>query len=859
MPDRPLFLFPSPERADRDKLSSGPGRTYTPTHRRQGERVTPKFRHLQEAWDARHIEIQRTAAGVDPEQVLVIEIIGSIDNFANAIKMIEGFEWMGEIEVEDISPDIDFYNKNNPEKELRGRLFLVMANQQALRELLSLWNLYKRDENLPFARGYARFRKVFLCLYDIRRWDVQDRLYETGVLDVWAEDLMNFPDQAVRVEIELWYRNSENKRQASEQQITSLIENLGGRVSSRCILPEISYHSILAELPRRFVQQVIEHADVDLVKCDNVMYFRPMGQLATGKTPVEGDLIDFDISDDQDIPVGDPIVAIFDGLPLANHSLLADRLVIDDPDDYAANYTVSDLTHGTAISSLVVQGDLSYGENPLPRPVYVRPIMTPIVWINSSRPVQIPTDVLVVDLIHRSVRRLFEGDDLDGPASPNIKIINLSIGDRSCQFIHAMSPLARLLDWLSVKYNILFVISAGNHLENIETDISTNDFKRLNNDDREELCVNKLYEHARNRRLLSPAESINNLSIGALHSDNSNVIHADNTSNIFSSDLPSPVSAFGGGYRRSMKPDFIYEGGRILYNLPPEPNANAILKSRTYRLPPGIEVASPSDNPGDINKTAYCCGTSNSAALVSRELSICHDTLLEIFDEQVPGFDYLPYIAPLLKAMIVHSCSWNDIGERLKNILETDDNGQQISNWVSRWLGYGVPDCSRVLDCTGQRVSILGFGHLNDGEGHVFSLPLPPSLASQRILRKLTVTLAYFSKIASGTQKYRISNLWFDVDGVPLTSHRQDADWRTVRRGTVQHEIFTDDRAVPFGDGDLVKIKVNCKKDARKMEDPVSYGLAVSLEVAEGIDMQIYDEVRTRIAPVVEIFAGGGQ
>jgi len=856
MADRPLFLFPAPERADRAKLSPGFGRIHRPSHGRQGERVFPIFARLQEAFNARQLELQQTAAGIEPEQVLVIETIGGVENFANAVRRIEGFEWMGEIEVEEISPDEDFYNENDPEKELKGRLYLVMTNQQALREMLSLWSRYKNDGNITFDRGFAKFREVFLCLTDIRRWDVQDRIDETGVFDAWHEDLEHFPDQPVRCEIELWFRNSVSKRQDAERQINSLIEALGGRALTKYILPDIAYHSILAELPRQVAQQVMAHPDVGLVKCDDIMFFRPVGQMATGKSPVEGDLADFEVSEDQKLASGYPVIAVLDGLPLTNHRLLANRLIVDDPEDFESYYTVADRVHGTAMSSLVVQGDLSNGENPLARPVYVRPIMKPIDWYNSPRPEYIPADMLVVDLIHRAVRRIFEGDGEEEATAPNIRIINLSIGDPSRQFTQTMSPLARLLDWLMVKYKVLFVISAGNHLYRIETGVSADDFNGLSVGDREELCVKKLYENARHRRLFSPAESINGITVGALHQDNSTVRHMHSAIDLFASVLPSPVSAFGSGYRRSVKPDLIYDGGRVVYDQPL--GSNAILEPRHFRIAPGNEVASPSSHPGDLNKTTHCCGTSNSAALISRGLGICHDSLLDIFNEQAPEIEFTTYVAPLLKAMIVHGCSWNDIGERLREILQTADNGTQIRNWVSRWLGYGVPDYSRVLDCTEQRVSILGFGQLNDGEAHVFNLPLPPTLAARSDRRKLTVTLAYLSPVASGTQRYRIADLWFELGGVDLASGRQDAEWRSVRRGTVQHEIFENDSAVPFGDGDTVSIKVNCRKDARRMEEAATYGLVVSLEVAEGIDIPIYEEVRTRIATAIEVRAGDG-
>ena len=65
--------------------------------------------------------------------------------------------------------------------------------------------------------------------------------------------------------------------------------------------------------------------------------------------------------------------------------------------------------------------------------------------------------------------------------------------------------------------------------------------------------------------------------------------------------------------------------------------------------------------------------------------------------------------------------------------------------------------------------------------------------------------------------------------------------------------MFKGRKAEPFIDGDVIKIKVNCREDAGKIQNPVSYGLAVSLEVAEGIDIAVYNEIRTRIAPAIQI------
>ncbi len=159
----------------------------------------------------------------------------------------------------------------------------------------------------------------------------------------------------------------------------------------------------------------------------------------------------------------------------------------------------------------------------------------------------------------------------------------------------------------------------------------------------------------------------------------------------------------------------------------------------------------------------------------------------------------------------------------------------------------GVPEVGCVLDCTGQRAVALGFGQLTDGKTHVFNLPLPPSLKSRAEWRRLTITLAWLSPVSTKTQKYRTAALWFDMKANNLGLIRRDANWQAGRRKTVQHEVFEGKKAEAFVNRDTIEIKVNCREDAGKIQNPVAYGLAVSLEVAEGTNIDIYNEVRERI------------
>jgi len=143
----PLLVFPQPQIAEKDRGFGREPEFHRPSARRQGERFGLKLRSLQRAFEARAVELQQGTSGIDPEQVLVVETVGSVGDFAKAVAKIDGLEWLGEIEIDDIAPDDDFYDIKDKDKQLGGRIYLLMSNQQALREMLSLWDKYKKNRH----------------------------------------------------------------------------------------------------------------------------------------------------------------------------------------------------------------------------------------------------------------------------------------------------------------------------------------------------------------------------------------------------------------------------------------------------------------------------------------------------------------------------------------------------------------------------------------------------------------------------------------------------------------------------------------------------------------------------------------
>ena len=70
-------------------------------------------------------------------------------------------EWLGEFELENIDPEYGFEDKSNKNKELKGQLFLVMTDQEALRQVYSLFKKWEKDQDTDFPNGLAEWKKAF--------------------------------------------------------------------------------------------------------------------------------------------------------------------------------------------------------------------------------------------------------------------------------------------------------------------------------------------------------------------------------------------------------------------------------------------------------------------------------------------------------------------------------------------------------------------------------------------------------------------------------------------------------------------------------------------------------------------------
>ena len=727
---------------------------------------------------------------------------------------------------------------------LPGRMYLSLSNRQALREIKALFDSWERDGRLRHGAGV--WSEIFSHLRSVRFWDIEDRVRDTGILDYWQKEVECKRGTASTVvfEIEFSYDDNPNpaNRRQRQQEVEGLVIAEGGSVIASCDIPEIHFQAIKVEVPVANIEKVIGGDYSALFRYGSILFFRPTPQCAV-ETFSDGTLEDIPYAT---APEATPVVAVLDGLPFSRHNLLDDFIIIDDPDDFAASYQPKEYYHGTAMLSLICHGELDANESPITRKVYVRPILRPDEESPlAKRPERIPKNVFFEDLIERAIRKMFTSEAGEQPSAPTVKIINLSIADPDRMFHQFPGPTARLLDWLSYKYKVLFCVSAGNISDSIYLGMEPVELSEISDSERISNTLSVLYADRRNRRVLEPSESINSLTVGALHYDESKPSIIDGCIDILPSNaLPSPVSPLGHGFRSSIKPDIFVPGGRQLFMY--DGDGEYIIPHLPMKS--GQKVAAAPVMPGERNRTIYTCGTSNATALTTRGASFIHDAVIEVLnDHGIEGAD--DAMAALIKALIVHGASWGDTAEVIKTALLNGRHAIEVKKELARFLGYGRPDFRKSIECTTTRATAIGFDTISKDQRHEYRLPLPPSLSGLDCWRRLTITLAWLSPISVDNRKYRKAALTFEATDLTtaIGGKRLEAEWNQVRNGTLQHEIIEGADVVAFQENDCLVIAVQCREDAGPLDVDVPYGLAISLEVMENVDIPLYNEIKSLI------------
>ncbi len=849
MPDRVPLLF-APARPGRRTKSGPRGRDKVrgPGADRQAQRIGPQLQRITAALDAQQLRLRATPDALEPETILVLEIAGEVTSFAKAMLKVPGLEFLGEQALAQLDPDDDFraVNQRGQAKRYSRQLFLIATDVRAWQQLLGLWERFKRGEAMR--HGLTAFRDLFSQLREVREWNDLDRLERAGAAGAWRRDLAELGNQLVPFEAELWLRRDQKRRASVVDRLSAELRAVGGELVGQTVLEQIDYHGVLGRAPATRLLEAAASEDVSWLSTEGVRLFHATGQMVA---PVvdNGEHADRPVQLGES-PAGEPRVALLDGMPVARHEALDGWLRIDDPEDWSSTVRVGDRHHGTLMASLVVHGDLGDAGDALGEPVYVRPILRPdsAAWFDGP-PEMVPADRLPVDLIHRAVARLFEGDE---PAAPQTRVIVLAVADPSQQFDRFVSPLARLVDWLAWHYNALFLVSAGNHTGSIALPA---DIDITNATELEHEIVDAIRREALSRRLLAPGESTNALTIGAAHDDASGaIVPVGVIDPLADTDLPSVISPVASGINRAIKPDLLLPGGRQAMRAEPSTDGGPRpLSVAISRRPPGLRVAAPGLN-GELDRYVHTTGTSGATALAGHHTG----ALLQRLDalRAAYGLDFpdAELDAVLLKAALAHSARWGSAASTIERVLR--DAGESASRAsISRFLGHGRAHPEHALVADDHRPVLIQAGRLGVDDTHSYDLPLPPSLAGVTAERRLTLTLAWLTPINPRNRAYRTAalDLTYVAGRDTVFGERQEVDNQAAGRGTLQHEVLMSNRAVPYGPDETTTLEIACRATAGDLADEVPYGLLVTIETPVALALPVYEEVRQAISARVPV------
>lgn len=857
-----LSFLPPVSESTIDPLHGRVATLICPTLAAQYGKFRTKFEKLEEQF-AKDISLSDSVEGLTPERILVIEIAGSISNFAKTLQKLPGFHNLQHFLTDDyIETDTVYRDDKGKKKPVKREIYLSMSNHDGLKRLFSKWKSIAEQNKAE--HGFTALRDALCQLQNIRFWSTEDRLKNTGLLEDW-QDRRSYlretgENASIPFEIELWYYSSAGKRAQTEKSIKKLIAESGGSISGRFAHEGIAYHGLRGELPISQVESVLKKgADcLRLMRCDEIMYFRPLGQCGFKITDEEPEtpheqLLRPSASPDSDSP---PIAALLDGLPLENHAHIKGRIIIDDPDGFSELYQkAEEQSHGTAMASLIIHGDQNSPHDEIQTPLYVRPILAPGRLGRADVRLEcIPDKVLPIDLIHRTVKRMFDGDGNEPPTAPNVQVINLSVGDPNQLFDRNISPWARMIDWLSHRYNVLFIISAGNHCEDIELEITNKEFSSLSAHEIENAVLTAVQRDRWKRRIMSPGESVNAVTVKAAHHDLADDVDIPGSAiNPFqTADQFSPINPISLGKNNAIKPEIMMSGGRASYrNLTYIDSQPTVLRviSCPKRFAPGHRVATPGNSPGAINSVGYSFGTSNAAALTTRRTIFLHETIQSMRELNVSDSLNHARESLVLKALILHgaelpTAAKNKLHETILSSVDTARKKEENHHF----FGYGLVNEERIHGCAPNQATLLHTGKIRLDSSHTYEFPLPSCLAASSEPRSMIITLAWFSPINPMHNEYCEAQLWVSdpKSTSPLQFTEGDYYHHHQKKGSAFHNVIRGDRSSDYFGSDHIKMKVNCKARAGAKNKVIPYALAVTL-ITENKTLPIYDQVKAML------------
>ncbi|WP_422365331.1 S8 family serine peptidase [Pelagibius sp.] len=807
--------------------------------------------------------LRQDPSGIAPERALVFETLLPIPNFQKAAARI-GFELLIEDRLDD-AYEIPEELIDDYVEAAAPTLYAVMPSSADLQRMLQLWRAYQNAEEKPY--GLAPWWKLFDMLADVRVWGPQDRLTPQAKAELLQELSENDADP-IRLELEIWPTANMVQRSKWQNDTRARVEALGGQVLtiSSINLDGFSYEAALIDMPSAAVRAMLRNpfSPDGLATIEGLQFVLP--QTIAQSLP---DLTDDEPTDRfDDLPPFDPdapiSAVILDGTPIAAHPALDGGVVIEDIHDLVRLSQVQHRRHATSMASLILRGDLEADGSPLSG----ARLLTIPVLVDDANGASSPRDRLFVDMVHIALTRAFLGDE---PLAPDAFIVNFSIGVRRSHFAGQISSLARLLDWWADHHGVLFTVSAGNITEDLVIPNMTSiEFENSGQDRQTRLVEEAMRSTRHSRAILAPAEAVNVVTVGAASEDLSDpsmplqagMVSLSNDGEI----QPAITSGVGLGAFRSIKPDYIHTGGQHDIRVFPAGN-HLRLSVPNQNQRTGLHAATAQRGVASRYRVR---GTSCSNALATR----AHvNSATELLREEGPFAQQMLErrdLALITKALAINAARWPDnaVAYYESEKARLDGNHSAAREEVCRYFGHGHLNEIFMCEAPDYGATMVGTATVRKDRAVLFNVPLPPSLAGERIGRSMWVTIAWFSPVLPTRARYRLALLeavphgtdllgeLIEDDGWGLDMKAQQLDANIIKRGTVwSRRLINSSPVVPnYGEEAVLPIRIQCRDNSGgglSPDDDIHFAVAVTLELETetrfDIRAEIENELRIRL------------
>lgn len=447
------------------------------------------------------------------------------------------------------------------------------------------------------------------------------------------------------------------------------------------------------------------------------------------------------------------------------------------------------------------------------------------IWIASARVLNQDNEIEDERLFSKILEEVVETFTLIG-----IKIFNLSIQftnrkwhEEAKRTIPRRSWIARTIDRLSRKYDVVFITVTGN--------ISTSNVKYYYGDG----LAYPEYFIDDEASIYDPGQASLAITVGSMSPTTQAVGQITTAMAIAEEHQPSPFTRCGPGINREIKPELVEYGGNYLLDqngtVRENPGMNVIMAS--HQLTPAI---------------TYKSGTSFAAPRVAHKMARI------LYDMQSLGFYDIS--ASLLKALTVNSATYPPYYGNFDNFKQAMDE-KKPKHWLNV-VGYGIPDDIRATECDKYTAILIFQEKIKPNTVKFFEIPVPECLVETppTKVKRLTVTVVYAPEVQRwGLETYLGTTLKWrmfrgNVDQEEVIKYmfveEEENDEETGEnpkelkfepgitlrsRGTVQHGICEWKQHKPEYSQNCYTLAIAAyEKWNRENPDPVSYAVVVRLE-----------------------------